>query len=148
MDFDTQHQRSETPKFAFPAVSKISHLMYEEVLHSSFHCPLELLARMAAKVCGMPCPVRVACATKVNCSHCYEANTVLQDYPTASDSRLTAETELWQWDMLDMGENYATTNGNSYSTIFLVKRTRFLMVFLHASKTGATIAGLIMMSKA
>eukprot|EP00961_Rhodomonas_salina_P084035 1129684-Rhodomonas_salina.1 len=65
MDFDTLHQRSETPKFAFPAVSKLSHLMYEEVLHCSFHCPLELLARMAGKVRGMPRLVRVARATKV-----------------------------------------------------------------------------------
>eukprot|EP00961_Rhodomonas_salina_P157749 2123537-Rhodomonas_salina.1 len=98
---------------------------------------------MAGKVRGMPRPVRIACATKVNCTHCYEANAVRQDYPTASDLPLTAETELWQWDMLDMGKNYATINGNSYATIFLVKRTRFLMVFLHASKTGATIAGLM-----
>eukprot|EP00961_Rhodomonas_salina_P000117 1182-Rhodomonas_salina.2 len=103
MDFDTLHQRSETPKFAFPAVSKLSHLMYEEVLHSRFHCPLELLASMAGKVRCMPCPVRVARATKVNCAHCNEANAVRQDYPTASDSRLTAETELWQWDMLENG---------------------------------------------
>eukprot|EP00961_Rhodomonas_salina_P235154 3178547-Rhodomonas_salina.1 len=90
MDFDTQHQRTETPKFAFPAASKLSHLMYEEVLHSSFHCPLELLACMTGKVRGMPRPVRVARSTKVNCAHCDEANAVRQDYPAASDSRLTA----------------------------------------------------------
>ena len=40
MDFDTLHQRTETPKFAFPAASKLSHLMYEEVLHSRFHLSL------------------------------------------------------------------------------------------------------------
>eukprot|EP00961_Rhodomonas_salina_P086335 1160450-Rhodomonas_salina.1 len=74
MDFDTQHQRTETPKFAFPAASKLSHLMYEEVLHCRFHCPLELLARMAGKVRCMPLPVRVARSTKVNCTHCNEAN--------------------------------------------------------------------------
>eukprot|EP00961_Rhodomonas_salina_P065995 886799-Rhodomonas_salina.1 len=74
MDFDTPHQRTETPKFAFPAASKLSHLMYEEVLHSRFHRPLELLASMTGKVSGMPHPVRVARSTKVNCAHCYEAN--------------------------------------------------------------------------
>eukprot|EP00961_Rhodomonas_salina_P046583 625123-Rhodomonas_salina.1 len=69
MDCDVPTQRHETPKYAFPATTKLSHTLYEEVLHRRFHCPLELLARMNGKVRGLPCPIRVARATKIQCAH-------------------------------------------------------------------------------
>eukprot|EP00961_Rhodomonas_salina_P112920 1519131-Rhodomonas_salina.1 len=69
MDCDVPTQHHETPKYVFPATTKLSHTLYEEVLHSRFHRPLELLARMNGKVRGLPRPIRVAFATKIQCAH-------------------------------------------------------------------------------
>eukprot|EP00961_Rhodomonas_salina_P259840 3511424-Rhodomonas_salina.1 len=38
-----------------------------------------------------------------------------------------------------MGADNATIDGNWYATLILVKRTRFLLVFLHATKTSADV---------
>eukprot|EP00961_Rhodomonas_salina_P057117 768033-Rhodomonas_salina.1 len=48
-----------------------------------------------------------------------------------------------QWDMLDMGADYETLQGNRYATLFVVKRTRFLMAFLHSSKDGHVITDMM-----
>eukprot|EP00961_Rhodomonas_salina_P190784 2574097-Rhodomonas_salina.1 len=44
--------------------------------------------------------------------------------------------------MLDMGEEFATINGNRYAPVFLINSTQFCMTFLHATKTGAEIANI------
>eukprot|EP00961_Rhodomonas_salina_P236053 3190213-Rhodomonas_salina.2 len=75
------------------------------------------------KVLGLPSPICVAHTTKIQCAHCDEVNATSQNYPAASETVLTPTTELWQWDMLDMGANYATINGNRYATLFLIKHT-------------------------
>eukprot|EP00961_Rhodomonas_salina_P270327 3651939-Rhodomonas_salina.1 len=50
--------------------------------------------------------------------------------------------------MLDMGADYETLQGNCYATLFVVKRTRFLMAFLHSSKDGHVIADMMCKARA
>eukprot|EP00961_Rhodomonas_salina_P143160 1926435-Rhodomonas_salina.1 len=50
--------------------------------------------------------------------------------------------------MLDMGEETKTIQGNSYATIFVVKRTRFMVVFLHKAKSGQVVADLMRKARA
>eukprot|EP00961_Rhodomonas_salina_P213096 2877946-Rhodomonas_salina.2 len=76
------------------------------------------------------------------------ANATRQDFPPASDTVHTAGAELWQWDMLDMGADNATIDGNSYATLILVKHTRFLMVFLHTTKTGEDVERIMLKARA
>eukprot|EP00961_Rhodomonas_salina_P074402 999398-Rhodomonas_salina.2 len=139
MECDAPTQERPTDKFAFPAVSKLLHHTLEEMLHYSTHAPLERLSRLNSKVKGLPRTLLTSRATKVQCCFCDEANAVRQDYPAASDTVHTADNELWQWDMLDMGTENATIDGNQYATVFLVKHTLFLTVTLHATNSGADV---------
>eukprot|EP00961_Rhodomonas_salina_P194806 2630686-Rhodomonas_salina.1 len=50
--------------------------------------------------------------------------------------------------MLDMGPDYCTIDGNRYATTFLIKHTRFLLVFLHKDKTGKQVVNMMRMARA
>eukprot|EP00961_Rhodomonas_salina_P275993 3728480-Rhodomonas_salina.1 len=131
MECDATMQPEPTAKFAFLVLSKLFHHTLEEILHLRTHSPLERLAHLNCKVKGLQRDVRSSRATK--------ANATSQDFPPASYTVHTAGAELWQWDMLDMGTDNATIDGNRYATLILVKLTCFLLVFLHATKTGADV---------
>eukprot|EP00961_Rhodomonas_salina_P154452 2080525-Rhodomonas_salina.1 len=145
MEADTSKTDAPTAKFAFPAVSKYAKHLLEELLHQLYiHAPTDIMCHMNRKVKGLP---RAICNTRVthasHCSGCAEANSVHQNYPDASTTVHSTDSDLWQWDMLDMGADYETLQGNSYATLFVVKQTRFLMAFLHSSKDRHVIADMM-----
>eukprot|EP00961_Rhodomonas_salina_P006333 85749-Rhodomonas_salina.1 len=129
MESDWTRQTCPTPKFAFPAASKFTHHTLEELMHKRLiHSPAELMVKMNGKVKGLPRPMlhTRARATHVPCSECPEANATRRPFPPASTTSHTIDSELWQWDMMDMGSDHATIDCNRYATIFLVKHTLFL----------------------
>eukprot|EP00961_Rhodomonas_salina_P262949 3553507-Rhodomonas_salina.2 len=81
---------------------------------------------MNGKVRGPPLAIHNTRVT--HCSHCAwcdEANATVtrQNFNDASDTIYTKEHDLWQWDMLEMGEQYQTIDGNRYATIFVSRAT-------------------------
>eukprot|EP00961_Rhodomonas_salina_P118325 1592458-Rhodomonas_salina.1 len=145
MDCDTSETNTPTTKFAFPAASKYAKHLLEELLHRSFiHAPTETMCHMNGKVKGLPRALHNTRVTHTShCSGCAEANSIHQNYPDAATTVHTADSDLWQWDMLNMGAEYATIQGNCYATLILVKCTWFLMGFLHSSKEGHMVAEII-----
>lgn len=47
-----------------------------------------------------------------------------------------------------MGENYGTIDGNRYATVFVSRATRFVLLFLHTDKSGATVAAMLKQARA
>eukprot|EP00961_Rhodomonas_salina_P170297 2295386-Rhodomonas_salina.1 len=61
MECESPTQDHPTPKFAMPAVLKLSHTLLEEILHQHWiHAPVERLCHLWGKVTGLPHNVRVS----------------------------------------------------------------------------------------
>eukprot|EP00961_Rhodomonas_salina_P281771 3807582-Rhodomonas_salina.1 len=105
MDCYTSETNTPTAKFAFPAASKYAKHLLEELLHLCFiHTPTETMCHMNCKVKGLPRALHNTSVTHTShCSGCSEASSIHQNYPDAATTVHTAYSDLWQWDMLDMG---------------------------------------------
>eukprot|EP00961_Rhodomonas_salina_P125529 1690886-Rhodomonas_salina.1 len=115
---------------ALPAASTVSHL----------NC----------KVDGLVRDIRATRATHVPgpCNCCSEANAIRQDFPDALGTWYTQGRDLWQWDMLDMGTDNLTINGNRYATVVTNKLTLFFYTFLHSEATGAETVRILCKARA
>lgn len=67
-------------------------------------------------------------------STCDEAKATRNPYPPQSTHLDTTDTDMWQWDLIDMGADCLTINDNCYASLFLIRKSRYAFVFLHKTK--------------
>eukprot|EP00961_Rhodomonas_salina_P287356 3882737-Rhodomonas_salina.1 len=73
-----------------------AHHLLEEILHHSFnHSANKQIVHMNGKVRGLPRKICAVQCTKIRCAASAEANATRADYPAASTTVHTVETELW-----------------------------------------------------
>ena len=121
-----------------PCYAAYHHMTLEELMHwrTNHQASISRLIHWNNnKVRGLPRNLSSSRQVRVNCCVCDAANSTHADYPHASENIDDNGREVWHWDLLDMGEEWKTINGNRYATVIVNRRTRFLMVFLHESKT-------------
>ena len=136
---------SPPPAPAYQA-ARFNRLTLEELMHLRFnHTPVEKLVKLNCQVRGLPRPLRHTKHTHLPCGTCSQAKSVKSPFQDASQND---DRDLWHWDMLDMGENHKTLNGNRYATFFVIRKTRFVMLFLHASKSAGTVLSLMHRARA
>ena len=51
-------------------------------------------------------------------------------------------------DMFDMGDRFLTLGGNRYATFFVIRKTRYVMLFLHKTKTVPDLLNILQKARA
>eukprot|EP00961_Rhodomonas_salina_P024877 335118-Rhodomonas_salina.1 len=141
---------AETPA---PSVAYKSfyNMTFEELMHLRFnHVPVERLAHMNDKVRGLARRIRVNKRTQTPCpSHtCTAANAKHNPFPDPSPHLDHPNKCVWHMDLFDMGDNFRTLGGNRYATFFVVRGTRYVMLFLHKTKDFATTRDILNKARA
>ena len=93
------------------------------------HAHPSKLAKLSHNCVGMKQPLA---EHSHPCHICHEAKATRQDFPKHIDH--SDDDDILTMDLVDMGKDNITPAGFKYMTIFVVVRTRFVMVFCHKSR--------------
>jgi len=92
------------------------------------HASWEKLAKLSKYATGFSSPIA---QHDYPCHTCHEAKARRQNYPPPSEHDRKG---VWNMDTIDMGADTTTPAGHRYITIVTILDTRFVMIFLHATK--------------
>jgi transposase InsO family protein len=111
-------------------------------MHLRFnHAPVSRLQHLNGKVRGLPRNLRATKTTRTPCFNhtCDIANAKHSAFPDPSTHKDNPSKTVWQMDLFDMGETFKTLSGNRYATFFVIRETRFVMLFLHKTRDVPTL---------
>ena len=101
------------------------------------HLSLPKLMKLNRKVTGVPRPLVNRKQGMFPCHTCQDATSIRNDFQPTSEN-WADDQGLWSWDMIDFGEEHPTLDDNRYISIFVIKQSRFWMIFLHKDKSSVT----------
>lgn len=101
------------------------------------HLSLPKLMKLNRKVTGVPRPLVNRKQGMFQCHTCQDATSIRNDFQPTSES-WADDQGLWSWDMIDFAEEHPTLDDNRYISIFVIKQSRFWMIFLHKDKSSVT----------
>ena len=109
----------------------------EELMHLRMNHPsLPKLLKLNGQVTGLPHALSGENHWRFLCHTCQDANSIRNDFPPASSN--WSDRELWSWDLFDMGPDHPTLDGNQYCSMFVIRKSRFSMIFMHADQSAET----------
>ena len=114
----------------------LGNVSVEELMHLRLNHPsLPTLVKLNRQVDGLPRKLSNKRQGMFPCHTCQDAKASRNDYPPASENDATG---IWSWDMIDMGEDHPTLDNNRYCLMFVIRKSRIAMLFLHEDKRAAT----------
>ncbi len=100
----------------------------EELIYLRFaHTPIRKLAKMSTQVTGLPRKLHFCKMTNIQCHVCHEAKSTSNDYPPKSNTKYKTEDH--------MGKDFKTIGGHCYCSIFMLAKSRYVILQLHCDLT-------------
>eukprot|EP00961_Rhodomonas_salina_P056474 758729-Rhodomonas_salina.1 len=111
----------------------------EELTHLRMsHTKSEKLVEQSKRVDGMKRVLHSLCWFRGPCHCCQDAKSKQNDYPPGTEIWADGP-DRWNFDMFDMGKDFKTIHGNRYTTMIVIHKNSYGMLFLHKDKSAATV---------
>eukprot|EP00961_Rhodomonas_salina_P147854 1990295-Rhodomonas_salina.1 len=117
----------------------------EELMHLRFHVNDEKLVEQSKRVDGGGRVLkRLGHLRGLQCHCCQDAKATLNNYPPAVATWADGP-DRWNLDLFDMGEEFPTIHGNCFTTMIVIMKSRFTMIFLHKpeDKKATTVKSIL-----